>query len=136
MNNKFSKKVTGLLLISHLTLSALPINAMATEKTDNSSGVTQERIEAPNLLLDSEATQSTENDHTATNEQAVQETEVLLLKVKKLKQKFLLRTLQKIMKSQKMMNKRMHQMKKPQKVILTNHQKTLLKPVQQGQVSK
>lgn len=75
MNNKFSKKVTGLLLISHLTLSALPINAMATEKTDNSSGVTQERIEAPNLLSDSEATQSTENDHTATNEQAVQETE-------------------------------------------------------------
>ncbi|MBO1144199.1 autolysin modifier protein, partial [Enterococcus casseliflavus] len=75
MNNKFSKKVTGLLLISHLTLSALPINAMATEKTDNSSGATQERIEAPNLLSDSESTQSTENDHTATNGQADQETE-------------------------------------------------------------
>ncbi|GAA2892852.1 immunoglobulin-like domain-containing protein [Enterococcus casseliflavus] len=33
MNNKFSKKVTGLLLISHLTLSTLPITAFASDES-------------------------------------------------------------------------------------------------------
>ncbi|BDG68845.1 hypothetical protein ENLAB_24090 [Enterococcus innesii] len=75
MNNKFSKKVTGLLLISHLTLSALPINAMATEKASDSLEAPQERVEAPNLLSDGETTQDLGNEITATNDQENQETD-------------------------------------------------------------
>lgn len=75
MNNKFSKKVTGLLLISHLTLSALPINAMATEKASDSLEAPQERVEAPNLLSDGETTQDLGNEITATDDQENQETD-------------------------------------------------------------
>ncbi|WP_430608023.1 large repetitive protein [Enterococcus sp. DIV2379] len=43
MNNKFSKKVTGLLLISHLTLSTLPITAFA---SDESAALPEVQIES------------------------------------------------------------------------------------------
>lgn len=72
MNKKFSKKATSLLLISHLTLSALPITAMAVEDSQPSTSGSQEIVDVPSLMSEnqhlesstSNYEESTENDKT------------------------------------------------------------------------
>ncbi|MDA9462940.1 hypothetical protein B835_2903 [Enterococcus mundtii 3F] len=55
MNKKVSKKVTGLLLVSQLTLSMMPVTALATEENEPVSPEVAELLRSDDLLSDLQA---------------------------------------------------------------------------------
>ncbi|MFZ4870756.1 immunoglobulin-like domain-containing protein [Enterococcus entomosocium] len=63
MNNKFGRKATGLLLICHLTLAALPITVLGAENTEESTPIqnqtSKELVESSAILPDAHFSEDT-----------------------------------------------------------------------------
>ncbi|MBO1298686.1 MULTISPECIES: immunoglobulin-like domain-containing protein [unclassified Enterococcus] len=64
MNKKMSKKATGLLLVSQLTLSMMPITALATEEHEPVSPEVAELIQSNDLLSDLPSAEIVDPDET------------------------------------------------------------------------